>query len=335
MRITIKDIAKKLNVHHSTVSRAIRMDPRLKEETGEMIRNYAKENGYHLNVNALKLRGSYRNTIAVIVPNINHRFFSNIINHLTDLAYEKNFVISIYQSNESYEHECSFIGKIIQQDVAGVIASVSDKTKSGEHFHELSKLKIPLVFFDRVLKDDNTSSVTTNNYGITSRLVSEIIKSGRTRIANVTGPDHINVFHERNAGYFSSIENSKLSYRSQIIITDEFTPEAGEMAAMKLFSGSTHPDAIISTSFFLTMGIVKYINQENIKIPEDVVIAGFGDKLFNTLLHPQIISVEQPERELAASAFKLLINQLDFNEDLSKYKHQNIELESTIIYNNT
>ena len=334
MRLTIKDIAKNLNVHHSTVSRALRFDNRIKEETGNMIRRYANENGYLLNINALKLRGSYRNTIALIVPNINHRFFSNIINYLTDLAYEKNFVISIYQSNESYEHECSFISKIIQQDVAGVIASVSDKTKSGEHFSELIRMKIPLVFFDRVLKDVNTSSVTTNNIDITSSVISGIIKSGRNRIANITGPDHINVFHERNSGYQNTIKKHMLNYFSQISINDEFTPEAGELAARKLFSEEIHPDAILSTSFFLTMGIIKYLNTENIRIPEDVVIAGFGDNLFNTLLHPQIISIEQPEKELAITAFQLLSNQFEFNDDLSKFKHENIQLESKIIYNN-
>lgn len=331
MRITIKDIAKKLGVHHSTVSRALRFDARIKEETGNAIRDYANKNGYYLNVNALKFRGTLRNTIALIVPNISHRFFSNIVNLLTDLAYHNNYVISVYQSNESYEHECSFIKKIIQQDVAGVIASVSDKTTNGEHFRELMRMKIPLVFFDRILKDVGTSSVTTNNSEITAQLVSQLVSTGRKRIANISGPDHINVFHDRNFGYQKCIQDSKLAYNRQITIEGMFSLESGKDAAKKLYDSEIQPDAIISSSFLLTMGIVNFLREKNIRIPVDVAVAGFGDRLFNSLLHPDIISIEQPEEELASSAFNLLLDQIAWQEDLSNYKHKTIELKSRII----
>ena len=331
MRITIKDIAKKFDVHHSTVSRALRMDPRIKPETADKIRKYAKEKGYYLNLNALKLRGNIRNTIALIVPNINHRFFSNIINHLTDLAYQNNFVITIYQSNENYELECSFIERIIQQDVAGVIASISDKTVTGEHFKELMKMQIPLVFFDRVLNETGSSSVTTDNQEIMEQLIGLLITTGRKRIAHISGPDHINVFHDRNLGYHSAVRKHKLNYLKQIIIKDVFTINSGINAVMDLFSTKTNPDAIISTSFLLTMGIIRFLEENQIRIPEDVIVAGFGDNVYNPLVHPSIITIEQPEKEMASAAFKLLMEQLEANARHEIYNHKNIKLNSTII----
>ena len=331
MRITIKDIAKRMNVHHSTVSRALRMDPRVKHETGEMIRKFAAAEGYHINLNALKLRGSLRNMIALIVPNINHRFFSNIINYLTDLAIENNYVLSIYQSNESFDQECSIIEKLIQQDVAGVIASVSDKTRSGEHFRELNRVRIPLVFFDRVLYDVSASRVTANNREIVESLVSDLIRRGRKRIAHVSGPDHINVFHDRNLGYKNGINKHGLGYKKQVIIEQEFNLESGKKAASELFAGESIPDAVISTSFFLSMGIISHIREKNLKIPDEVVVAGFGDKLFNSLLHPGIISVEQPEEKMASTAFQLLVDQMEFEGDPGSYEYKDIELKSTII----
>ncbi len=331
MRITIKDIARRLNVHHSTVSRALRMDPRIKHETGEMIRKFAAEEGYHINLNALKLRGSLRNMIALIVPNINHRFFSNIINYLTDFANENNYVLSIYQSNENFDRECSIIEKLIQQDVAGVIASVSDKTRSGEHFRALNRVRIPLVFFDRVLYDVNASRVTANNREIVESLVSELIRGGRKRIAHVSGPDHINVFSDRNLGYKNGVKNHGVGYEKQVIIEEEFNLESGKKAASEIFSGDIIPDAVISTSFFLSMGITGHLREKNLKIPDEVTVAGFGDKLFNSLLHPGIISVEQPEEEMASTAFQLLADQMEFEGDPGSYDYKNIELKSRII----
>ncbi|TVR69904.1 MAG: LacI family transcriptional regulator [Marinilabiliales bacterium] len=331
MRITIKDIARRLNVHHSTVSRALRMDPRIKHETGEMIRSYAAQEGYHINLNALKLRGSLRNMIALIVPNINHRFFSNIINYLSDLANENNYVLSIYQSNENFDRECSLIEKLIQQDVAGVIASVSDKTRSGEHFRALNRVRIPLVFFDRVLYDADASRVTANNREIVESLVSELAGSGRKKIAHVSGPDHINVFGDRNLGYKNGVKKNGAGYFKQVIIEEEFNLESGRKAAMEIFSAEIIPDAVISTSFFLSMGIISHLGEKNLKIPDDVVVAGFGDKLFNSLLHPEIISVEQPEEEMASAAFQLLVDQMEFGGYPVNYDYKNIELKSRII----
>ncbi len=187
-RITIKDIAKELNLHHSTVSRALRNDPRIKLETQKKIVDYADENGYYVNMSALHLRGMIKNVIAIIVPNINHRFFSEIISNLTNIANENGFVMSIFQSNESLVEEKKIIKTIIKNNYAGVIASLSMETKNGLHFMELSKYHIPLVLFDRVC-DINVSKVVVDNFGIISKAVNLLCQKGYKRIAYISGPE--------------------------------------------------------------------------------------------------------------------------------------------------
>lgn len=330
MRITIKDIANTFNVHHSTVSRALNDDPRIKAETREKIRKYAAENGYQLNINALKLRGKIRNSIALIVPNVNHRFFSSIINHLTNLAYKNNFLLSIYQSNENLEVEKKILQKIIQQGIDGVIVSVSDKTKSGEHFRELNKRNIPIVFFDRVLYDVDASRVTTRNSEVFNLLISTFVGKNLKRIAHVSGPDHINVFHDRNLCYHNAIVAHQLEYNKQIIVMHDFNEKAGEEAAKELFSFEEKPDAIISTSFFLTMGIVKYLKANNIKIPDKVMVAGFGDRLFHSLLDASVISVEQPEEEMAKTSFHMLMRQMKALDNGPSDCYEEVVLANTL-----
>lgn len=334
MRITIKDIARELDIHHSTVSRALRDDPRINFNTKKKIQDYARYHGYRHNIQAVHFRGKGGNVIAMVTPNINHRFFSNIINHMTNLAYENNFIISVFQSNENFELERSIIDKIIQQDVAGVIASISNKTASSDHFQELLKLNIPLVFFDRIPDDVKTSYVINNNKEIVYQLVEELVKCGKTRIAHLTGPGITSVFRERSQGYQQAIKDHKIKYQKQIIFHDDFTMEGGQKVVKELFNeDDTPPDAIISNSSFLTIGVIRQLNDLNIKIPEHVAIAGFGDHFYNEMLHPHLISIEQPEEEMAATAFELLLNQIKVRGKQQPAEYETIKLKSKIIFN--
>ena len=196
-RITIKDIARELNVHHSTVSRALRNDPRVNEKTRDLVLAYSLKHEYQTNMNAVQLRGASNNTIALIVPNINHSFFSDIVSQLTNIAYKKGYILSIFQSNEDYEQEVGIVNTIIKHNYAGVIASISKNTIDSSHFKLLNTFGVPLVFFDRVCDDIATPKVLVNNYGITFEATAYLIGKGYKRIAHLTGPTHINVFNDR------------------------------------------------------------------------------------------------------------------------------------------
>jgi LacI family transcriptional regulator len=333
MRITIKDIARELDIHHSTVSRALRNDPRINTQTKRKIQDYAEHHGYRQNIQAVHFRGNGGNVIAMLTPNINHRFFSNMINHITNFAYEKNFVISVFQSNESFEQEQSIIDKIIQQDVTGVIASISNKTTNGDHYQDLINLNIPLVFFDRIPDNVHACSVINNNKEIVYELVEKLVKNGKKRIVHLTGPMTTSVFKERSQGYYQAIKASKIKYEKQVVFPDDFTMEAGQKVVDELFNGREKPpDAIISNSSFLTIGVIHQLNNLKISIPEEVTVAGFGDHFYNEMLHPHIISVEQPEEEMAKTAFELLLNQLSSRCDQQPVHPKIIKLKSKIIF---
>ena len=305
-RITIKDIAKELNVHHSTVSRALRNDPRVNEKTRDMVLEYAKLHEYQTNMNAVQLRGSSKNTIALIVPNINHNFFSDIVSKLTNIAYKKGYILSVFQSNENYEHEVGIINTIIKQNYAGVIASISKETTNSKHFKLLNSFGIPLVFFDRVCDDIITPKVLVNNYEITFEATEYLINKGYTRIAHVTGPLHINVFNDRQNGYNDALIKHGLAYTRKISLDKEFTVELGEKCLAGLLKEADRPDAIISSSIHLTMGIVVYCRKNNIRIPQDLAIIGFGNHINFMVMEPQLTSIYQSETSIAEISFSLL-----------------------------
>ncbi|MDD5185652.1 MAG: LacI family DNA-binding transcriptional regulator [Paludibacter sp.] len=305
-RITIKDIAKELNVHHSTVSRALRNDPRVNESTRDLVLACAQKHEYQTNMNAVQLRGTSNNTIALIVPNINHSFFSDIVSQLTNLAYKKGYIISVFQSNENYEQEVGIVNTIIKQNYAGVITSISKNTTDSKHFNLLKTFGIPLVFFDRVCNDIITPKVLVNNYEVTFQATEYLIEKGYRNIAHLTGPAHINVFNDRQNGYLDAILKHKLIFKKQIIINEDFSVEIGKQILVELMSGLKKPDAIISSSNLLALGLAVQAREMSLSIPRDLGLIAFGDPLSAMIMQPQMTTISQPESEIAALAFDLL-----------------------------
>jgi LacI family transcriptional regulator len=314
-RITIKDIARELNMHHSTVSRALRDDLSVKQETRDKVAEYAKLHGYQINMSALQLRGSVRNMIAVLVPNIHHSFFSNIVSIIANLAYEKGYVVSVFQSNESYEQEKEIIKTLIRNNVAGVIASVSMETIDSEHFRKLKNYHIPLVLFDRVCFDVNVPKVTVNNFEVVAEVVEVLLRKGYQRIAHISGTNRINVFRDRQSGYLSAIKRNNLGYSRIIEIDSDFTIEEGKAATEKLFLDREKPDALICDSHFLTLGAILKLRELNMDISEEVGLAGFGDNPYVDVISPNVIPILQPEDAIAYAVFELIMKKIENSDN--------------------
>lgn len=310
-RITIKDIAKALNMHHSTVSRALRDEHSVNRETQERVLAYANEHGYQINRNALHLRGDTNNVIGVVVPNVNHSFFSNIISKVANMAFEQGYVVSVYQSNESLQQEKQIVKALIQNNVAGVMASVSMETRCGDHFKALLDFRIPLVLFDRVTNDLDVPLILAKNEEVVGQTVALLAKKGFNKIAHLTGISEMNVYHDRQEGYRKGIEHAGLTYENCLIISSGFTIENGKKAVQKLFSEEVIPDALICDSHFLLIGALAELNRMNIKIPNEFGLAGFGCYLETGIVHPGVISIVQPEEEMAHAAFDYLINEIN------------------------
>ncbi len=326
-RTTIKDIARELNLHHSTVSRALHNDFAVKPETTKRVIECAREMGYQVNMNALQLRGSIRNNIAVLVPNINHNFFSNIVSTLTDLAFSEGYVISVFQSNESYILEKEIINTMIQNNVAGVIASISMETSDSAHFRQLEKYQIPLVFFDRHCADIETSKVTVDNISAVAEAVNLLARKGYRRIAHLTGNSRMNVFRDRQTGYTLGIKNNQLTYERTFVINHEFDIESGANALGMLLNDHTPPDALVCDSQFLTLGAIFKLRELKMNISEDFGLAGFSDNPYIKVTAPEIISIVQPDKAIAKATFDFMLRKIKNSDD----PIQTIELTAMII----
>ena len=185
---TITDIAKKLGISPSTVSRALSDHPDISSKTKKQVQKIAKELNYTPNPIAQSLKKNRTSTIGIIVPEIKHDFFSSAISGIEEVAYQSGYTIILCQSNESFEREVVNTNMLMHHRVAGVIVSISQNTKRGDHFRDLIERGIPLVFFDRACEDVKASKVVIDDAKSAYQAVSYLIKKGYKRIAHFAGP---------------------------------------------------------------------------------------------------------------------------------------------------
>lgn len=313
-RITIKDIASELGIHHSTVSRALRGSPEVNRDTIDKVVEYATKNGYQINRNALYLRGAGSNIIGVVVPNINHGFFASFVSNITRLASAAGYIVAVFQSEESLKQEQEIIKSVIQQNVAGVLASLSMETIDTMHFDQLDRYKIPLVFFDRTNNNLLKPRVILDNHDALRQTVFRLKTMGYSKIAYLSGPSSTHLFDQRQQGYHKGLSDKGIQYAHCIQIANGFTLENGYKASEQLFDKEPAPDAIIFDSNFLAMGAINYLRTHHATLISNIGMACFGGYPWLTLSIPNLISIIQPEEQMAGAAFRLLIEAIEQQE---------------------
>ena len=313
--VTIKDIARKLNLHHTTVSRALRNHPDVNAKTRKTILAAAKELNYHPNTFAINLRRRSSNVIGVIVPELHHDFFSTIVAEITKISSEAGYPVLICQSNEDYEQEIKNVSALISNRVAGVIASVSQHTKNSDHFKDIVKVGIPLVFFDRYCEDCEASKVKLDFYKGAYDVVKHLIDSGYKRIAHIGGPKQLAGVVERFEGYKTALSDHGLLFQEELISYGGFSPEDGLMATNRLLALPERPDAIFAIDDAVAIGAMIRIKSEGLNIPRDIAIVGFDNDKISGFTDPALTTVDIQRNEIGKKAIDLLFAQINDSQN--------------------
>jgi len=310
LETTIHDIAKKLNISASTVSRALKDNPLISEATRKLIKKTAKEMGYRPNIMAANFRTKRTNTIGVIVPLINRHFFSSVISGIEDIAYENGFAVTISQSNDNFEKENKIAHTLFANRVDGLILSLGMETKSFEHLKLFSERNIPLVLFDRVTDEINAHKIIVDDYAGGYRATKHLIKNGAKKVAHIGGPQTINIYKNRQKGYTDALNENGIKIDKSLVFNGNMTKNAGINAIKELIDNNKMPDAIFCANDTTALGIITYLKTTGIKIPDDISIVGFSNEPFSEVVTPSISTIKQPGFLMGQKAAKLLINQI-------------------------
>ncbi len=309
-RVTIKDIARKLALSPSTVSRALHDHPDISRKTKDDVLNIARNLDYFPDTFARGLRKKHSSTIGIIVPEIRHDFFSSAISGIEEIAYSKGFTIMVCQSNEDWQREALNLRSLVANRVAGVLVSLSQTTQNIDHFSILDSQKVPAVFFDRTHKDVKHSQVIVDDFNGAKELVLYLLNKGYRSIAHVAGSDCVSVGRDRLAGYIDAHLEFGLPVDERLIISAGFREIDGRNAAKTLLAMPKRPDAIFAVNDPVAIGIYIVLKEEKIVIPDEIALAGFCNNPISALIEPSITTVQQPARLIGSTAANLLIERI-------------------------
>ena len=313
---TIKDIAQRLNISISTVSRSLRNAPDVNNETKLAVIALSEELNYQPNKLALSLRQKQTHTIGVIVPNLDY-VLSTMVRGIDEVALEAGYTVMVCQSNESFGREILNTRRLLDSLVDGFIISVSSETKIFDHFKKMRDRGLPMVMFDRVTPDLIAPSVRLDNEEGGFLATEHLLEQGYKRIAILAGPVNLGVSNSRLEGYLKALKKYKIKRDDELIIYCDFNQDYAYYATQELLAMKKRPDAIFTISDRMAIGAMLAIKEQGLRMPQDIGLVGFNNEPVVSLVTPRISSVDMPSFELGKAAAKLFIETMHNNEDMS------------------
>jgi LacI family transcriptional regulator len=309
--ITIHDIARQLGISASTVSRALSDHPRISQATRTLVKETAIKLGYHPNSIAAHLRKGKSKTAGILVPRITRVFFANVIGGIEEVLSEAGYSITICQSYEEYSKELQSLNTLNNLRVDGIIISLSAGTTSTQHLQSLQNRGLNIVMFDRIAEDMNVSSVKIDDFYGAYQAVSHLLDQGYTRIAHFSGPQQLNVYRDRQAGYLKALKDRNIRINQNFIIDDCLTKEKGIEASRNLLKLTEKPDAFFAASDFSAVGVMITAKSMGVKIPSELGLVGFANEPFTEFTSPSLSSVDQDSVNMGKIVARVFLNSLE------------------------
>lgn len=332
-QVTIKDIARLLNISPSTVSRALKSSAEINKETQRLVKETAQRLNYQPNMAALSLVKAKTKSIGVIVPNLGYYFFSTALQGIEDTASKRGYTVIASQSLERYEREIKNTKDMMRSSVDGIILSLAQHTKDYTHIFQLQQKGLPVVLIDRIADELNTSKVIVDNMAGAFGAVEHLIKMGCRRIAYLAGPPELIISNRRKEGYRLAHIKYKIPLDDALLVHCEIDHDKTVKEVLKLLKLPQPPDAIFAFSDRLAVAAMVAAKTKKLRIPEDLAIIGFNDEPIASYTSPSISSIHQPIFEMGQMAAGLLIDQIEqgksFTPQTKLYTTRLIKRESS------
>ncbi len=308
-QITIKDIALKLGLSTSTVSRALKDHPDISYKTRIAVKELATLLGYRPNRIALNLRSNSTHTIGLIIPEIEHYFFSAIINGIEEVAYKNDYSVMVFQSNESYKREVINTNTVLTNRVDGVLVSFSKETNDFSHFQKLIDNEIPVVFFDRTTDELPADQVVADDYQGAFLAVNHLIEKGCKKIVHFAAPQNLQIGKSRLAGYHDALLKHNIHFSHELVfLADTF--ETARKTAHDILRKPDAPDGFFAVNDISAIAIIKAAKELGKRVPEDVKVVGFENSKSAAFSDPELTTIDQFGFELGREACLLLLKRL-------------------------
>lgn len=325
--ITIKDIARELNISVATVSRALRNAYDVNPDTRQQVLAKAIELKYKPNFNAIGLVKNSSNNIGIVLPVITNYYFSTVITGIQEVAFKNGFNMVLYLTDDSAQRECEILDELSLSNIDGLLICVSSMSDQNDHFQRVIDNGIPIVFFDRVASDIKTSKIMQDDFNGAYQAVEHLIQSGYKKIAHIAGPSGMLFTEKRLEGYISALKDHHLPVKKEWIIHSGFSQKYGEADMLELLQQKPRPDAVFAANDRKAVGAIVALKQQKIKIGKEIGVIGFTNDPISEIIQPTLTTMEEPAFEIGRISCELLIKHLS----KKNFSPQEITLPSRLI----
>jgi LacI family transcriptional regulator len=330
--ISLKIIAERLNISITTVSKALKDYKDVSAKTKEAVKSLAKELNYTPNSFAVNLRTQKSKTIGLIIPEVVHHFFSNVIKGIIEEAEKNDYLVIILQSNESKELEKKQVQLLLNKRVDGIIMSLSNQSNNEDYLLAINQRNVPLVMFDKFSKLINCSKVIIDDQKAAAQATQHLIDIGCKNIAHIRGPHNPQNAIDRFLGYKKTLEKNNIPFNPELVFTcKDVTFEEGYQFAEDIVKNHPLVDGIFVITDLVAVGVISYLNEKNIKIPHQIAIIGFSNWFMSQVITPKLSTIDQPCTEMGKVACQLLLEEINNSKDNIKFDQKTIVLDTKLI----
>lgn len=333
MQVGIKDIAQKLNLTLSSVSRALNNKPGVSDETRYLVVKTAKEMGYRPNVNAQGLASGtgLTKTIGVIIPDIINPIFGEIMTGIIETASKADYNIFICISDWDEQKKGIHIQMLQQKRVDGIIIEDINEVNA----KLLEETNVPVVVYESYSDEYKFTSVNTDNEKGGYIAAKHLLECGYKKTACLQGPATSSARQQRQKGFLRAYEEAGTSYDESLIYLGEYNLNSGYNLAQKMFREHPETDSIFAGNDVMAFGILKYMSEHNIKAGRDCGLIGFDNINLSNLPQFKLSTIKQPKYNLGRIMTKILLDEISARIEGFEHTPLKILLEPKLIIRKT
>lgn len=309
--VTIRDVARRADVHPGTVSRALNEQTRalVNQETAERVLRAADELGYRPNPIARGLKTNRSFTVGVLIPDLTNPLFPPIVRGVEDRLGPAGYTPLLVNTDSDPAREHSHIEAMRARQVDGLIAATA--RLDVEELADLAAGGMPLVLVNRSLEDGSVPAVTVDDAKGSALAVEHVVSLGHVRIGHVAGPQFVSTGHRRYEGFKAAMDAAGLPVAPEYVsFADAYTEAEGARACAEVLAAEPRVTAIVAANDRLAIGCYDALSSAGLSCPEDVSIIGFNDMPLIDRLRPPLTSIRVPQREIGYEAAEVLLREL-------------------------
>lgn len=311
-RVTIKDIARKLGISHTTVSRALRDDARISQRTRTKVKDLAKKLGYAPNFAAAALSTGKTLSILFVVPydlsKFPHLFHMEVFQGVAEEVSKYGYSVNVVLGDAANKGNQSPLELLTSARVDGAVSLL---VHSNEKWVRETALPFPLVIVNQYVPEARADAVIAADKHGAFLATKHLIARGHRAIAHIAGPLRYYSPAQRLEGYREALSRYGLPFDKQMISIGALTRQGGYAALERLIRRGVHFTAISCCTDVMALGAIDALQEEKLAVPDDVSLVGFDDDVFASLIKPSLTTVRKPRRLMGREAGKILLGRIN------------------------